>query len=910
MATKPTYEELEQRIRELETDCAEPAPIADDFKIPEKIYRSMIEQTNDFVALTTFSLNPVYLYLSPSNTALGYDPKELVGKSVFKFIHPGDIKKMIPLLKKYIALRKERILARKEVDFTEKVEYRFKTKSGDWCHLQTTGNLIDDKILFISRDVTGQRKIEDELKRSNDVYKTLVEKAPIGIFYSSLSGKFIYGNKRAEEIIGYKTSELKGKSFLKLKILDPKDMITAAKLLALSNIGKATGPEAFTLNRKGGSRAIVEINTETVTIGGKKVVLGMMQDMTETIQANNKLGQIEHRYRTLIFEMLNGFALHEIICDKAGKPCNYRFLDVNPAFEKVTGLKAADIVGKTALDVLPGLEPVWIEKYGNVALTGNPERFQQFARPLNKYFEVLVYRPKTGRFATVFTDVTRRKHAEQALKESEEKYRSMMEAMKDGAYICSSKYRINYMNPAMVKRVGRDATGEPCHKAIFNSEKKCAWCVFDQVLKGQSVEFEVAEPVSGNCYSTSHSPLHNPDGSISKLTISRDITHIRKMEKQLFQAGKMEAISTLSGGIAHQFNNALYVITGNIDLLEMGFPGNDKIADYAGAMKVSAHKMAQLTAQLLAYARGGKYQTKTISFGDFVKETMPLVKHSIDAAIQMELDMDLPCGVNVTVDSTQMQMVLSAVLANASEAMEGKGLIRIAGKTQCITDDNTEAFPDLKPGNYVSLSITDEGKGMDEEVGKRIFEPFFTTKFEGRGLGMAAAYGIVRNHDGWISVDSEPDKGTIVKIYLPAVKTLVKEDVKPKPKTQWIKGKGTVLVIDDEKDVRQVSRVMLEWLGYHVLEAETGKKAIDIVNTFEGDIDLAMLDILLPDMEGNAIYPFLKKARPDLKVMVFSGYSIDGPAREILNAGAEGFIQKPFAMVDLSEKLKIITKMN
>jgi len=175
-----------------------------------------------------------------------------------------------------------------------------------------------------------------------------------------------------------------------------------------------------------------------------------------------------------------------------------------------------------------------------------------------------------------------------------------------------------------------------------------------------------------------------------------------------------------------------------------------------------------------------------------------------------------------------------------------------------------------------------------------------------RGLGLASAYGIVKNHDGWILVDSELGRGTVVKIYLPAAEAPVKEDAKSKPRAEPIKGQGTILVIDDEELVMKVTREILERLGYRVLDAKTGQEAIDVVKTFDGDIDLAMLDILLPGMTGDIIYPLLMEARPNLKVLVFSGYSIDGPAQKILDAGAEDFIQKPFAIVDLSEKLKKI----
>jgi PAS domain S-box-containing protein len=391
----------------------------------------------------------------------------------------------------------------------------------------------------------------------------------------------------------------------------------------------------------------------------------------------------------------------------------------------------------------------------------------------------------------------------------------------------------------------------------------------------------------------------------------RDITERKNAEKekeklqlQLSQTQKFEAIGTLASGIAHQFNNALSALMGNIDLLEMDFPSNKNIAHYTKGMRASVHRMTQLTAKLLAYARGGKYQAKTVLLCDFIREIIPLVNHTIDSTIH--LNTDLPRDfLNVKVDLTQIQLVLSAILTNASEAIESKGgRISVTCQKVSITDDIIKGFPGLKLGNYACLTITDNGKGMDEESRARVFEPFFTTKFEGRGLGMAAVYGIVKNHNGWITVDSNLHEGTIVKIYLPAVKTPVMVEARPEQKKEWFEGAATILVIDDEVNIIEIARAMLERLGYNVLEAKTGQEAINVVKTFDGAIDLALLDILLPDMKGNVLYPFLVEARPDLKVIVSSGYSSDGPAREILNAGAKGFLQKPYTMADLSTKLK------
>ncbi len=517
-------------------------------------------------------------------------------------------------------------------------------------------------------------------------------------------------------------------------------------------------------------------------------------------------------------------------------------------------------------------------------------------------------------------NITHKVLAEQSLRESEEKYRILYNSSRDAIMILTPDKGFFSGNPAAVKLFGCRNEDEfiSLTPAALSPEYQPDGVL--SVKKAQKMSSIVMEQGS-HFFEWKHKRVDGEEfyatvlltriklygEKVLQATV-RDITERKKIEEErkklearLLQAQKMEAISTLAGGIAHQFNNGLFAITGNIDLLEMDFPGDENVADYTRKMKDSTHRMTRLTAQLLAYARGGKYQAKTISLSDFVRDTLPLVRHTIDSAISVETDQ--PPGIfNVNADLTQMQMVLFAVLSNAAEAMDGKGQIRIVCRNTMITDETAADFSELKPGNYISLTITDDGKGMDEETKTRIFEPFFTTRFEGRGLGMAAVYGIIKNHNGWITVDSELGKGTIVKIYLPAVQALVKEHAKPK--TEPIKSRGTILVIEDGETVMKVTRKILEKMGYSVLEAKTGQEAINVAKTFDDDIDLAMLDILLPDMSGDAIYPFLMEACPDLKVIVFSGYSADGPVQEILNAGAEDFIQKPFSVAELSEKLK------
>jgi CheY-like chemotaxis protein len=321
-------------------------------------------------------------------------------------------------------------------------------------------------------------------------------------------------------------------------------------------------------------------------------------------------------------------------------------------------------------------------------------------------------------------------------------------------------------------------------------------------------------------------------------------------------------------------------------------------------MKSSTERMTHLTSQLLAYAEGGRYQTRIISTHQFVRNALPAVIHDLDSSVHVDTDLP-PDTLSVRADVTQMQMVLSAVIHNAAESMESGGWIRVTTRNE-IVGENSIIGQDLAPGPYVCLSIEDNGKGMDEEIRKRVFEPFFTTKFHGRGLGMPAVYGIIKGHDGYVAVDSEPGKGTHVRIYLPAVET---KEKKPEVREREpLKGAGTVLLIEDEALIMDVSRKVLERIGYRVLQARTGKEALRVCGSFQGKIDLAILDVVLPDMGGKEIYQNLLKERPALKVLVCSGYSVDGPAQDILQAGAQGFIQKPFSLLELNRMLQDILR--
>ena len=526
------------------------------------------------------------------------------------------------------------------------------------------------------------------------------------------------------------------------------------------------------------------------------------------------------------------------------------------------------------------------------------------------------YKELEQTFGTLGPKARERALTDEALKESEARYRRLFETAQDGILILDAGTgQIADVNPFLLEMLGYS------HDEFLD---KKLWEIgpFRDIRESRSLFIEL----QGKGYVRyEHLPLETKDGrpidvefvsntylvnnkqviqcNIRDITERKQAEEVRRdLESQLRQSQKMEAIATLAGGIAHQFNNALTAITLNLDHLQMNVPGNEKIETQIERMRHSADRMTQLTDQLLAYSRGGKYQAENILLNDFIRDSLPLLRHFLKPSVHVETD--LPHGAwKIRGDLIQMHKVLSAILANSSEAIEKEGRIKIACNNETIMEEKVSDFPGLKPGAYIHLKVEDNGKGMDEGTRSRVFDPFFTTKLQGRGLGMAAAYGIVKNHNGWIFIESQLDRGTIVHVYFPAF--LEAEETRGKTlKIAPHKGSGTILLIEDDEMVMDVSRALLERLGYIVLDARTGAEAIRISGTFDGIIDLAILDILLPDMNGQEVYPFLMEARPNLKVIVCSGYSLEGPAQEILDAGAQGFVRKPFSLATLSEKLQ------
>ncbi len=374
-----------------------------------------------------------------------------------------------------------------------------------------------------------------------------------------------------------------------------------------------------------------------------------------------------------------------------------------------------------------------------------------------------------------------------------------------------------------------------------------------------------------------------------------------KLQAQLQQSQKIEAIGTLAGGIAHDFNNILAGLLAGLSLLEVE-PGEPTTrATDLKDMKALVERGAQLTRQLLGFARRGKYDVKPLDLGYVVAKTSTMFGSTRrDITVHLEVAPGLSPAL---MDHTQLEQVLLNLFVNAGQAMAGGGQLLLRVEDVLLGSEDTGPHG-VAPGHFVKLVVTDTGTGMDAATQARIFEPFFTTKEPGKGtgLGLASVYGIIKSYDGFIQVESELGKGTTFTVFLPASDEPVAAEKAPAVTVQ--RGKGTILVVDDEAQLLKLCARLLKTMGYEVLSAGGGKEAIELLRQHGADVSLVILDLTMPEMSGAATYRALREIVPGVKVLLSSGYSIEGQAQELLAQGCSGFIQKPFDTSTLAAKVR------
>jgi len=596
-----------------------------------------------------------------------------------------------------------------------------------------------------------------------------------------------------------------------------------------------------------------------------------------------------------------------------GMVCDRIIQKVNTRFCEMTGYSKNELIGQNARIVYPTdeeFEYVGREKYRQISEKGTGTIETKFQCKNGKIIDVLMSSTPIDLNdllkGVTFTalDISYLKKKELELSESEKKYRSMMEAMEEATYICSSKYLVEYMNPAMIKRTGRDALGEPCHKVIHGLDKKCPWCVFEKVINGEPVSHEIISPKDDRTYHISNSPLFHTDGSASTLTILRDITDFKKMENQLQQSQKMESLGTLAGGIAHDFNNILFSVFGYLEMAMEDVPEDSPVRDNLEEVLNGAQRARDLVQQILTFSRQSDHELKPLKTQIVVREALKLLRSSIPSTIEINQNIDRGCGL-VMADPTNIHQIVMNLCTNAFHAMEESGgKLSITLKEVKLTIEDLKD-PAMAPGPHICLMVADNGQGMKQNIIDRIFDPYFTTKGTGKGtgLGLAVIHGIVKDYGGHISVYSEPGKGSEFKIYLPVIQSS-KAEGKIETDLPLQRGNERVLLVDDQDLVVQMERTILERLGYQVTVQTNSIDALELFRAKSDDFDLVITDMTMPDMTGDKLACELIRIRSDIPVILCTGFSETMSEEKAADLGIKGFLLKPILTKNLSQKIR------
>jgi signal transduction histidine kinase/CheY-like chemotaxis protein len=483
----------------------------------------------------------------------------------------------------------------------------------------------------------------------------------------------------------------------------------------------------------------------------------------------------------------------------------------------------------------------------------------------------------------------------------------MIESMTDAVYVCSPDHAIEFMNSTMIKRLGRDATGETCYKAMHGMDRPCDWCPFERVRNGETIDENTVSPLDNLTYRLTHMPVLNDDQTISKLTIYRDITDYlnavaekEKAQAKLIQAQKMESIGTLAGGIAHDFNNILYPIIGFAELSIEDLPEVHPIKENLEDILQGAKRARDLVKQILAFSSQREEKLKLLPLAPLIQEALKLLRATIPSNIdiQQELYSTSDC---VLANPIGIHEIIMNLCTNAYHAMEKTGGIL------SIHLNKTEPNPklNLPHGNFCCLSISDTGIGIPPEIINKIFEPYFTTKElgKGSGLGLSVVHGIIKKYHGEISVESKPGKGTIFNIYLP-VTSATKTSEEASGDRANPGGNENILFVDDEIPIVKLGIRLLERIGYKVTGRNSSVEALALFKSAPDDFDLVITDMTMPEMVGTDFAAKLMEIRPDIPVILCTGFSENVNFETSPQFGLRGYIHKPILSADLYSEVR------
>lgn len=767
-------------------------------------------------------------------------------------------------------------------------------------------------IMGVFEDITERKRAEIALSESETRYRNLAENSPAVAFqfHMSQEGDFSipYISEQVYPLTGISARQAMQDSSDLIGLIQPdkqqlfrQNVIESARLLQPFH-------NFFKIHAAGSSKWLEVRSTPQREKDGSTTWNGFFHDVTERILTEKALQESEWKFQALFTNGPIGVAYHRMVYDQDGKAVDYYFIDANQKYLELTGV---DPRKKFVTEAFPGIEndPFdWIGTFGDVARHGKSIRFQQHLKPNDRWYDCVGYQYQPDHFVAAFFEITEQKKIELQLEKEEKQFRTLFEKSNDAMFIIdrrSGQY-LNANNAAL------ELTGRTL-------EELCRLTIHDVTPK-QSNERIKAVSENSKVLKFGEVIYKRPDGTerVAILTsvplddnrvygIARDITDTLLLERQLDQAQKLESVGRLAGGVAHDFNNMLSVIIG---YTEMGLEDIEKdsiLYERLEEIRKAAERSADLTRQLLAFARKQTISPKVIDLNKNIEGTLKMLKRLIGEDIDLKW---VPCKElwPIKVDPSQIDQILTNLCVNSRDAIKDVGKITIETDTVALDESCCPNHPGSIPGEYILLAVSDNGSGMAGETLSKIFEPFFTTKEpgQGTGLGLATVYGAVKQNQGFINVSSEPDQGTTFKIYLPRYAAKAESFTGEIKERSLRKGQETILLVEDESAILNMTTTMLERLGYQVLAADTPGKAIRLAQEYEGEIHLLLTDVIMPEMNGRDLAKNILSLYPHLRRLFMSGYTANVIAHHgVLDEGVN-FINKPFSVNNLGVKVREI----
>lgn len=786
------------------------------------------------------------------------------------------------------------------------------------CKTEFDKNQQPLRSIGVVMDITELKAAEELARKNEERFRLLLETSLEGISVVDMEGRFIYVNKSAMAISGYSLSELYG-----MKVMDVIAPEYRADFLRRFQNRQAGDTRAYlyesAIVHKNGQIVTIEISSTPLQEQGAVTgILSIFRDISERKKLLTSLQESHQILKEIMDSITDGLYLigadHRII--KANKALEHWYSHQMP----LEGKKCHEVFENsptpcTECPVRKARETGYISSdYKRRTLAGGIERLIHIASYPVKNPDGSIHKS-----VQILRDVTRQRQMEELLRASEERHRNIFNHVPVGIAYYNRNLILEFCNDKFVELL------KTSHKKVTNlnlhtlKDQRILPCL-KMPFAGENGEYEgwYESTTSGETLyiSMKTAPIYDTKGEItSAIWLLQDLTQDYlaeqeklKMERQLQHVQRLESLGVLAGGIAHDFNNLLMGIMGNVELAQRKLPPLSPALEHLNNILKSSEKAADLCKQMLAYSGKGKFVVQHLNISELVKDMSYLLEVSISKRIKLRYEFadDLP---PIEGDAAQINQIIMNLITNAAEAIgDRSGIITIrTGIMHCDRAYLKETWldEDLPEGPYCYYEVADTGCGMSEEVKARVFDPFFTTKFTGRGLGMSAVLGIMRGHKGAIKIYSEPNRGTIIKALFPAVMNAVTQKLKEENHTlEAFHGTGTVLLVDDEETIRSLGKEILSAFGFSVLTAGNGREAVEIFQKEFPRIDLVILDLMMPHMDGSDCFRELKRINPDIKVIMSSGYNEQEITQRFVGKGLAGFLQKPYQMQGLINMIR------